>query len=595
MGSGIFGLSTRAMQASQVTLDTIAHNISNVNTPGYSRQQVDLETENGLFTGAGFFGRGVTVTTVSRTTNEFLIRENNINVSSAAADETRMNKLAQLEKVLPTGEAGLGYAAQQVLNAFVDVANQPQDMSARQVVLARAQEWVSRVRTAAQQLDELERGTVDDLTSSVNRINMLTSQIAASNQAIATYQGIGHAPNDLLDQRDQLVKDLNKLVQVNTVEADDGSLSVFMGGGQVLVLSNRAETLGVVREAQPDGSSLARVALLANGTSRTLPQEQITGGAVKGLLQVQDVDVAQTRVALNTFVANFADRLNAQQALGMDANGNLQSSFDATTNQPVGTNPLFLNTARANTITLGLNVPAGLAAASPIVASVNPANKGTASIDSIRMERALPQANALDFATSRPVNGAPLTVEFTQTGSTLTYRFLDENGNPYKDVTPARTWTPGTPINDADPAATPPQALFSLRINGVPKGGDKITVAYTEYPGSNNGNAQAMLALRDERIITFGSGPGATTATVTDAYSQMIGDLGVRVQGGKTTAGISATLAKTSEQTLSSATGVNLDEEAAKLIQFQQSYQAAAKVLQVAQSLFDTLLQTARG
>jgi flagellar hook-associated protein 1 FlgK len=595
MGSGIFGLSTRAMQASQVTLDTIAHNISNVNTPGYSRQQVDLETENGLFTGAGFFGRGVTVTTVSRTTNEFLIRENNINVSSAAADETRMNKLAQLEKVLPTGEAGLGYAAQQVLNAFVDVANQPQDMSARQVVLARAQEWVSRVRTAAQQLDELERGTVDDLTSSVNRINMLTSQIAASNQAIATYQGIGHAPNDLLDQRDQLVKDLNKLVQVNTVEADDGSLSVFMGGGQVLVLSNRAETLGVVREAQPDGSSLARVALLANGTSRTLPQEQITGGAVKGLLQVQDVDVAQTRVALNTFVANFADRLNAQQALGMDANGNLQSSFDATTNQPVGTNPLFLNTAKANTITLGLSVPAGLAAASPIVASVNPANKGTASIDSIRMERALPQANALDFATSRPANGAPLTVEFTQTGSTLTYRFLDENGNPYKDVTPARTWTPGTPINDADPAATPPQALFSLRINGVPKGGDKITVAYTEYPGSNNGNAQAMLALRDERIITFGSGPGATTATVTDAYSQMIGDLGVRVQGGKTTAGISATLAKTSEQTLSSATGVNLDEEAAKLIQFQQSYQAAAKVLQVAQSLFDTLLQTARG
>ena len=164
--------------------------------------------------------------------------------------------------------------------------------------------------TAAQQLDELERGTVDDLTSSVNRINMLTSQIAASNQAIATYQGIGHAPNDLLDQRDQLVQDLNKLVQVNTVEADDGSLSVFMGGGQVLVLSNRAETLGVAREAQPDGSSLARVALLANGTSRTLPQEQITGGAVKGLLQVQDVDVAQTRVALNTFVANFIGENN---------------------------------------------------------------------------------------------------------------------------------------------------------------------------------------------------------------------------------------------------------------------------------------------
>lgn len=595
MGSGIFGLGTRAMQASQVTLDTIAHNISNVNTPGYSRQQVELETEGGLFTGAGFFGRGVRVTTVSRTANEFLTRENNINVSTAAADDTRLNKLVQLEKVLPTGESGLGYAASQILNAFVDVANQPQDMSARQVVLARAQEWVSRVRTAAQQLDELERGTVADLETSVDRVNMLTSQIATSNQAIAAFQGVGHAPNDLLDKRDNLVKELNQLVQVSTVEADDGSLSVFMGGGQVLVLSNKAETLGVVRETQPDGSSLARVALLSNGTSRTLPEDQVTGGALKGLMQVQDEDIALTRTALNTFVANFADKINAQQALGMDANGNLKSSFDATTNQPTGNNPIFLSTAKANTITLGLNAPAGLAAASPVVAAINPANKGTASIDSIRMERPLPQANALDFATSRPVDGKPLTVVFAQSGSTLTYSFLDENGAPYKAVAPARTWTPGTPINDADPGSTPATALFSLNINGVPVAGDKITVAYTQYPGSNNGNAQAMLALRDQQIITFGSGASATTATVTDAYSQMIGDLGVRVQGGKTTASISATLAKTSEQTLSSATGVNLDEEAAKLIQFQQSYQAAAKVLQIAQSLFDTLLQTARG
>ena len=88
---------------------------------------------------------------------------------------------------------------------------------------------------------------------------------------------------------------------------------------------------------------------------------------------------------------------------------------------------------------------------------------------------------------------------------------------------------------------------------------------------------------------------GTSYATVTDAYSQMIGNLGVAVQGGKTAASISSALAKTSEQTLTSATGVNLDEEAARLIQYQQSYQAAAKVLQIAQSLFDTLLQTARG
>lgn len=591
MGTGIFSLGARAMLANQAMLDTTSHNISNVNTPGYSRQEVQLETEGGLFTGAGFYGRGVRVATVTRSTNEFLIRENNVNVATAAADQTRVDKLNQLEKVLPTGENGLGYSAQQVLNAFVDVANQPQDMSARQVVLARAQDWVSRVNTAGKQLDDLQAGTVSDLQTTVSRINALTQQIATANQAIASYKGIGHEPNDLLDQRDQLVKQLNGLVQVNTVEADDGSLSVFMGGGQLLVLSNSAQTLSVVRD--PTDSTLGRVALHTGSTDRILESDQMTGGALKGLLQFQDNDVAATRKDLNNFVSQFANALNQQQSLGVDATGALQTSFDASGN-PVGT-PLFLNTATATSISLNLVQPKGLAAASPLVASVLPSNTGTASIDSLTMARALPQANAPDFATSLPTTANALTVVF-ETSVTdptqLTYRFVDSAGTPYKDTTPKRTWTPGTPLNDADPASTPASQLFNLQISGVPRAGDKITLARTAYPASNNGNAQAFLALRDKAMVTL---DGASYATVTDAYSQMIGNLGVAVQGGKTAADISSTLSKTSEQTLASTTGVNLDEEAARLIQFQQSYQAAAKVLQIAQSLFDTLLQTARG
>lgn len=591
MGTGIFSLGTRAMLANQAMLDTTSHNISNVNTPGYSRQQVQLETEGGMFTGAGFYGRGVKVATVTRSTNEFLIRENNLNVATSSADQARLDKLNQLEKVLPTGENGLGYAAQQVLNAFVDVANQPQDMSARQVVLARAQDWVSRVNTAGKQLDDLQAGTVSDMQTTVSRINSLAQQIATSNQAIASYTGIGHEPNDLLDQRDQLVKQLNELVQVNTVEADDGSLNVFMGGGQLLVLSNSAQTLSVVRD--PLDSTLGRVALRTGGTDRILESDQMTGGAIKGLLQFQDKDIADTRSGLNAFVSQFAAGLNQQQSLGVDATGALQTSFNAA-GTAVGT-PLFLNTASATSISLSLLQPKGLAAASPLVASVQPSNTGTATIDSLSMARALPQANAPDFATSLPTTANGLTVVF-ETSATdptqLTYRFTDSTGTPYKDTTPKRIWTPGTPLNDADPASTPSSQLFNLSISGVPRAGDKVTIARTTYPASNNGNAQAFLALRDKAMVTL---DGASFATVTDAYSQMIGNLGVAVQGGKTAASISSTLAKTSEQTLSSTTGVNLDEEAARLIQFQQSYQAAAKVLQIAQSLFDTLLQTARG
>ncbi len=591
MGSGIFGLGTRAMSAAQVNLDTISHNISNANTPGYSRQKVELATESGLYTGAGFFGRGVKVNTISRQTNEFLIKENNLNQSMAAADQTRLEKLNQIEKVLPTGETGLGYAASQLLNAFVDVANQPQDMSARQVVLSRAKEWVSRVNTAADQLNQLQLGVVSDMETSVARINSLTQQIAKANQAIASFSGIGHTPNDLLDQRDQLVQDLNKLVQVNTVEADDGSLNVFMGGGQLLVLSNSAETLSVVRD--PLDSTLARVALRTNGSDRILDSDQMVGGAIRGLLTFQDTDIAQTRDNLDTFVQQFADAINDQQALGVDLEGNPQTTFDAT-GAPVGI-PIFLNTGSAATVSLALNQPKGLAAASPLTAAVAPANQGTLAIESLVMNRALPGVNALDFGSSLPTNGQPLTVIFEQPNPldpTLTYRFVDASGVPYKDVTPARIWSAGTPISDADAGSTPPEALFMVNVTGVPRPGDQITVAITQNPSANNGNARALLKLRDQTIISL---DGSTQATVTDAYSQMIGNLGVLVQSGKTSASISATLADTSQQTLTSVTGVNLDEEAAKLIQFQQSYQAAAKVLQIAQSLFDTLLQTARG
>jgi len=591
MGSGIFGLGTRAMSAAQVNLDTISHNISNVNTPGYSRQTVQLETEGGLYTGAGFFGRGVKVSTVNRQTNEFLIKENNLNQAMAASDQTRLDKLNQLEKVLPTGETGLGYAASQFLNAFVDVANQPQDMSARQVVLSRAQEWVSSVNTAANQLSQMQLGVVSDMETSVARINSLTQQIAKANQAIASFSGVGHTPNDLLDQRDELIKDLNSLVQVNTVEADDGSLNVFMGGGQLLVLSNNAQTLSVVRD--PADSTKGRVALRSNGSDRILDSDQMVGGALKGLLNFQDIDLVQTRSNLDTFVQQFADAVNQQQALGVDMEGNPQTTFDASGN-PVATQ-LFLNTGSAATISLALNQPKGLAVASPLTAAVDSSNQGTMAIESLVMNRALPGVNALDYGSSLPTSGQPLTVIFEQPNPldpTLTYRFVDQSGVPYKDVTPARVWSAGSPISDADAGSTPPEALFMVNVTGVPRAGDKITVAITQNPSANNGNARSMLKLRDQNIISL---DGSTSATVTDAYSQMIGNLGVLVQSGKTSASISATLADTSQQTLTGVTGVNLDEEAAKLIQFQQSYQAAAKVLQIAQSLFDTLLQTARG
>ena len=566
MGSGIYSLGTRAMFASQAMLDTTAHNISNVNTPGYSRQQVELATEGGMYTGAGFFGRGVRIATITRSTNEFLIKEANVNTASSAADQTRLGKLEQLEKVLPTGENGLGYAATQFLNTFVDVSNQPQDMSARQVVLSRAQEWANRVNTAARQLDQQQAGVVMDMETSVSQVNSLTAKIAGLNQQIAVYNGSGHTANDLLDQRDGLIKDLNKLVQVNTVQADDGSLSVFMGGGQVLVLSNTAQTLQVERDASD--ATKGRVALVTNGTSRVLASSQITGGALQGLQRFQDEDLSNTRTELNQFVAQFANKVNEIHSYGKT---------------PAGAygDPIFSNTNSPSTLKVNLSNPKDLAAASPMIAYANTANTGTASVGGVTMTGTL--------STSTAATTLPLTIEFVANGtaaSGLGYKIYPSGGTPPAGST---AWVPGTALDGS--SFNPP---FSLNLNGAPAAGDTLTVqaiTASTLPG-NNGNALSMLALRDQAFVSVNSGLG--NATVTDAYAQMIGNLGVIVQDGRTSASISRTLEDSSNQTLNSTAGVNLDEEASRLIQFQQSYQAAAKVLQVAQTVFDTLLNITR-
>jgi len=580
MGSGIFSLGTSSLIANQALMDTTSHNIANVNTPGYSRQQVLLGTQQGLYTGAGFYGRGVKVQTVTRTTNEFLVKEANLYTAQATSDDTRLNKLMQLQDVLATGESGLGYAASQFLNAYSDVVTQPQDTSSRQVVLSRAQELVNRLNTSGNQLTELQTGVASDMGVAVTAINKLTAQIASVNDAVARYKGSGHTPNDLLDQRDQLVKQLNAQVQVSTVTAEDGSLNVFMASGQLLVLGSRAESLAAVRD--PNNSTLTRVALETNGSQRILDSDQVIGGAVGGLLRFQDSDIVPLQDKLNSYTKSVADAMNAQQQLGYNS-------------QTPGQDPppIFINTQSAATIRLNLSNPFDLSVASPLTGSAPNTNAGTAAVTSLTMKGSFPASGA---AGSMPVQ---VVFDSQNADGSLNYHLVDVGGNPYKPVTPTRVWnnpadTTTRTITDADPAdpVTTP-ALFNIAITGVPKPGDVINVSITRFPESNNGNAMAMLDLRDANIASLDG--GNTASNVTNTYSQLIGDLGVMVQDGKTSAGISKTLQTNADNTLNSTAGVNLDEEAARLIQYQQAYQASAKVLQIAQSLFDTLLQTARG
>ena len=590
MGADIFNIGVQAMLASQAQLDTTSNNISNVNTPGYSVEHAVLQTAPGLFTGAGFFGEGVQVTTISRNSDSFLTQENNVNQATNSANQTRLTNLNALQNVFPTGSTnGVGAAATQMLNDFVNVANDPTDMSARQVVLSDAQSFVAQANSAGKQIDALQAGVVSGMTTTVTQVNSLLSQIATTNSSIAQVNGNGQAPNQLLDQRDQLVAQLNQLVQVNQVPGDNGQVNLFTPGGQSLVLDGQSSSLSVVRD--PTNSAQGRVALNEGGTSRILDSSQFTGGSLGGMFEFQDTDIVNAQTDLNSFVSQFATALNTQQSLGMDANGNLQTSFDASGN-PVGT-PIFNNVSTADGISVNLTSPASLAAANPLSASAPSTNTGTATVTSLTMNRALPTGTAPDAGTSLPTSGSPLTVVFStdpSNASNMLYKFVDSSGNEYKPLTPERVWTPGSAINDADPGATPATALFNIQISGAPKAGDTLTIAVNQSPAQDNSNAEAFLGLRDQNIIALN---GNSPTTLTDAYSELIGNVGVTVQNAKTQANISSSVSQSSQQSLSNETGVNLDEEASHLIQYQQSYQAAAKVLQVAQTIFSTLLSTA--
>lgn len=655
MGSALLSIGTRALTANYAKLQTISNNISNANVAGYSRQDVLLETSKGQFSGAGFFGKGVNVVTVTRSADKFLTAESATTKATAAMDSARLAQLQGLENVFPTGEDGIGYSATQFLNAMVDLASNPQDLSARQVVLSRASELAARFDNAATQLDSLQAGVSADLKTSVDTVNQLTANIARVNQEIAKVNGVGHSANDLLDQRDQLISQLSQFVQVTTLPAEDGTLGVFMAGGQRLVLGNQATQLAVAPDTM-DSSRSAVGIVEAGGGLRLLSQDSFTGGEIAGLLRFQNEDLVDARNGLGQMAAAISARVNEQQSLGLDlrdppgsgaaifsvgaptagsastnakdAAGNFlggvsltitdatqleASEYDLSadpanagqylltrrsdglvrsiangdtvdgmtiniTGTPAATDRFLLQsvTRAANGMKTVLSDPKGIAAASPVAATVNVNNTGTAKVEALTVVDSSINPAATASFTFGATNGS---------GVDYTWSLFDPATNT--TTTGTGTWQANQPISLNG---------FELKLNGVPASGDVIDVAPTEFPASNNGNALAMAALRDEKLVgqrLNGSGVAGGGSTITDAYASVMSSVGVAVQGAKSSAQISSSVATTVAQQLASKTGVNLDEEAANLMQFQQSYQAAAKILSTAQQVFDTLLRAA--
>lgn len=664
MASQLMTVGMRAVAANYAQIQVTGNNIANANVQGYSRQRAELVVADARYSGGGFIGMGVDVKTISRDYDALRSRESMTAQSVAKADEARMRGLTQLESVFPVGEEGLGYMASQFLNAMADVSSRPTDISARQVVLARASDVATGFVASARRIEEIQAAVAEEVSAGVVRVNQLASGIAEINDRLSRAQALTHTANDLLDERDRLLGQLNEVVQTTHYLADDGSLTVMIPGGHTLVLGNRSNTLA--RVADPQDPSRVALASVQMGISRPVFQSDLTGGSLAGWIRLQNEDLVAARGEVGRLATSLAAVVNEQQALGLDLRGVGGSpifSVGAAQVVPSGENrrvaggafasevKITITDARqlaaseyelrkptgaaagqwelvrlsdgyARTVADGAEVdgfklslptpepaatdafrikavagaaigmrrvledPRALAAASPVTAVAAATNTGTASVEMLRA--------------TKPASSAALDLRVVFTSDSGQYEIRNAAGalvgtNP-------RQWTAGQPIAFEGAAATVNGVAgtydaFELQLVGVPRTGDSFRAVRTPYAAANNGNAQSMLELRDTAFVgrtVDAQGLASGGRTFTDAYAAAIGQMGVTVQRGRTAAGISEGVARAAETARASASGVNLDEEAARLLQFQQSYQAGAKVLQAAQTVFDALLQVVR-
>ena len=654
----LMNVGVSALNANQQALTTVGHNIANVNTPGYSRQTVYTNALHGQNMGNGFIGKGVQVATVMRNYSALLNRQSNAANAIHAADTSRLQGLMQMQDVFKGGDGSLGAAVTNMMNAFVDVQAAPSDATGRNVVLTRMSELAARFHAASNMLEEQDYSTAQQLRNNALLVNDKASQVARLNNEISRALATGHQPNDLLDARDQVIREINQYVQTTQVAADDGSISLFVGGSQALVLGINSGQLSVEETKEYPGSQ--RMALYFSqpgGQQLELTAAMVGGGEIAGLLKFRNEDLAEGRNLLGRLAMTIGHELNLQNQRGLTLNGqqggalfslpststgygnitgysnigpgaattqvmdasqlkpseyrlvfegspltpvltrmsdgkvfnatstpplnmgNLATGFDAdglrftvpnaTTAAAVAGNSMLFKpfSTAASEIEALVHNPDELAAASALTANINKNNTG---------KLQLTQLGANDF-TGIPAAQDPVRLTFDGAGQ-VTYQIYDHLSSTWSAASAPMDYTPGQPITING---------WSITLTGTPAAGDTVDVAnaldFGEAFRLNAGNAGAFLDLRDKKVFDEGT-------TLSDGFSAAMAVVGTRTQSVQLAEKLSSTVAKNLEMDRTAVSGVNLDEEAARLLQYQQAYQASSKVIQIAQSLFDSVL-----
>ncbi len=544
MAVGLLGSALSGLQAFQSALSVTGNNISNANTEGYSRQRVELGTRPATFSGAGYTGNGVRIQGIERIFDQFITDQVRDTTSSSAQYETYASLSARVSDLLGNASAGLSSGLENYFNAVQGVATDPASIPARQLMLTEADSLAGRFQNLDARLDSLGNELNGNLAIQVNEINGLTSAIAEINQAIINAgPQDGQQPNDLLDKRDQLVNELSRLVSVRTVKQDDGALNVFVGTGQPLVTGLLNFPLGT----RLDTFDAQRLEIsISIGASSTVVTDSLTGGELGAMLDFRDQVLVPAKNSMGRIAVTLATEFNQQHRAGTDLDGN--AGIDFFSSLAPGVSPATPNGGSAT-----------------VSASFD-----TANIDQLTTQDYVLGFDGTSWGLTRASDGQ--SVPMTGAGTAANPFVVDglsivatgaANAGDRFEIRPTRGGASGLSVQ-----------LSSAR---------QIAAATSAAPGDNR-NALSLASLQTSMTMENG------TATLQDAYGQLVGEVATRTRSAKLTADAQAALLSQARKSREEVSGVNLDEEAANLLRFQQAYQAVARVISVADETFQSLL-----
>ncbi|HET8802650.1 MAG TPA: flagellar hook-associated protein FlgK [Marinobacter sp.] len=675
--AGLIGIGLTGILGHQAALNTTGNNITNANTPGYSRQEVVFETQDGQRTGAGTIGSGVDIANIRRLANEYLVQQVREDSTLFGEQETLNTELSRLDNLLGGETTGLSNALNNFFASLQNAAEDPASLPQRQLVLSEAQQVVNRFQALNQEIIQQRESIKTQMQQGAKDANILLKSIAELNLAISESPGIaqGQMPNELLDKRDEKLRQLSELVSIKVTESEGSQVNVSLANGLSLVVGSNAAQLGT-RESVEDPTRLSFT--LSAGGRTLLVDEQITGGKLGGLRRFESEALKPAFDELGRIAIALSATMNHQHEIGMDLEGDLGGLFfrdinaeavqrsrvvanadnaaprngqlaveitdssaliagswtlqfsgdgrnfeliDQATGRTVNqgrlpdpvqseiTMPGFNIRIEGGTFTAGdkyliqpsrnaaaniglaVNREEDLAFASPVRASAADGNIGTGQIDQGTMLNVRnPFTNGLlpPFQSSGQLANGPLTVSFADNAGNLVYTVRDGSNNVIG--APDRAYTPGVAneLFNEDPASGAEYQGFQFRITGQPAVGDSFTINYNTNGVSDNRNAELLAGFGTANTLNGGS------QSFTEGYAGLVEDIGVKTRQSQLDMDAGKTLLEQSTNQRESVSGVNLDEEAGRLIQYQAAYNASAKVISVAQDLFNTLLQSFR-